>query len=537
MSSPVRSRYKPQRMKRSLLLNGFMATGKSTVAKVLSQRTGVASVDLDARIVSRAGKPIADIFSQDGEARFRELERAELDRLLASSTPQIVALGGGALLRRSVRLDAVERSVVVTLRARPATILQRTAGKAGRPLLVGLDEAGVDDLLAAREMAYAEAHQQVDVDGRTPEEVAGDVLQVWQRDPVGVLVGSSSYSVEVGSGFASERAAEVSVGASRVVLLTDQTVGGLYAADYLAALSERKVMATVFQQAPGEEHKTLGSLERIWMHCLSQGVDRKSVFVGLGGGVMTDIAGFAAATWMRGVPWVSVPTTLLGMVDASVGGKTAVDLPGAKNCVGAFWQPQRVLCDVAHLQSEPSRGVTGALAEVVKTALLGDAEMFSLLEEQSAKVVARDWGLIEQLVRRCIAVKASVVSRDEREGGLRAALNLGHTVGHALEAQGGFGGLSHGEAVSLGLVAALRIGVQLGITPAELSQRTTRLLAALGLPTDLSVHPLAEASVLLGHDKKRGGDSVRFVFCPEPGRTEFKKLGIGELQSIVSALG
>ncbi len=524
-------------MKRSLLLNGFMATGKSTVAKLLTERTGTPVVDLDARIVSRAGKSIARIFAEDGEARFRELERAELGEVLGGGEPRVVALGGGALLRRATRLDALERGVVVSLRAKPETILERTQGDSQRPLLAGRGVAEIEDLLAGRELAYAEAHEVIDVDQRSPEQVADDVLRVWQRDPVAVAAGAASYSVEVGSDFAVARAGEVTADASRVVVLTDETVGKLYVADYVSAVQSHRRPVTAFEQQPGEEFKTPQSLERIWMHCLGHGVDRKSVFIGLGGGVMTDVAGFAAATWMRGVPWVSIPTTLLGMVDASVGGKTAVDLPGAKNCVGAFWQPRRVLCDVKHLRSEPARGVTGALAEVVKTALLGDAEMFDLLERESGAVVKRDWELIAELVRRCIQVKASVVSRDEREGGLRAALNLGHTVGHALEAQGGFGELSHGEAVSLGLVAAMRIGSQLGITPAELGERTTALLRALGLPTDLEQRPMAAAATLLGHDKKRGGDQVRFVFCPELGRVEFKELGISELQRIVSALG
>src|SRR5690606_5654742 len=193
-------------------------------------------------------------------------------------------------------------------------------------------------------------------------------------------------------------------------------------------------------------------------------------------------------------------TTLLGMVDASVGGKTAVDLPLAKNCVGAFWQPRQVFCDVEQLRTEPQRGYTGALAEVVKTALLGDADLFNLIERESASIRAFDIDLVELLVRRCIAVKASIVSQDERESGLRAALNLGHTIGHAVESVGGFGHHTHGEAVSLGLVAALRIGVALGKTSKDLERRGVALLAALGLPTAIEAEPLADAAELLGHD-------------------------------------
>jgi 3-dehydroquinate synthetase len=239
---------------------------------------------------------------------------------------------------------------------------------------------------------------------------------------------------------------------------------------------------------------------------------------------------------MRGVPWVSASTNLQGMVDASVGGKTAVDLPGAKNCVGAFWQPLRVLCDVRHLSSEPERSYRGALSEVIKTALIGDAALLELLEQEAEAVLARDLDLLARVVRRCIAVKANIVSRDEREGSLRAALNLGHTLGHALESYGGYGHLTHGEAVSLGLVAALGIGQRLGVGSAELSQRVVGLLTRFGLPVNLAEQPLREAASLVVNDKKKSGAHVRFVLCQEPGRIEFRSLEVAELVGLAGAL-
>jgi 3-dehydroquinate synthase len=425
---------------------------------------------------------------------------------------------------------------VVTLRADVGTLLERAKGDMSRPLLQGKDREAVEQLLGVRLAAYAEAHASIDVAQRTPEAIADEALTIWRQDPIAVAAGSASYSVEVGSGFAPARTAKYVERASNVVLVTDTTVGALYADRYLRALAEQGVKASVIQLTPGEEHKTISSIEQVWKHCLAHEGDRKTILVGLGGGVATDMTGFAAATWMRGVPWVSIPTTLLGMVDASVGGKTAVDLPGAKNCVGAFWQPLRVHCDISHLTSEPSRGINSGLAEVVKTALIGDPDLFELLQQRAADVARRDWDLIGEIVRRCIAVKARVVSEDERETGFRAALNLGHTVGHALEACDGYGTLTHGEAVSLGLVAALRLGQQHGVTGAQLCQQTERLLAALGLPIDLTSQPLERAAALLGHDKKRGGDSVRFVFCREPGAIEFQSIPLTALREQVCNL-
>jgi 3-dehydroquinate synthase len=265
------------------------------------------------------------------------------------------------------------------------------------------------------------------------------------------------------------------------------------------------------------------------------GADRSSLVVGLGGGVVTDIAGFAAAGWMRGVRWVAIPTTLLAMVDASVGGKTAVDLGQAKNCVGAFWQPAQVFCDVAFSSTEPQRGNT-ALSEVVKTALIGDAPLLDYLEQHASRVLAREPEAITEIVRRCVRVKARVVSEDARERGFRAALNLGHTFGHALEAVAGFDRLSHGEAISLGLVAALRVGERLGVTPQALTRRVTALLVRLGLPTDLSREPIEPAAALLGLDKKRRGSGVKFVLARDAGQIEFRALELRELERMAPDL-
>ncbi len=374
---------------------------------------------------------------------------------------------------------------------------------------------------------------------------------IWQRNPICVASGEQSYVVDVGRDFAPHAVSEtLSNEATAALLVTDRTVNRLYGDAYRDALTSRGHKHTSFALEPGEEHKHIGSLQAIWDHTLRQGADRKLHMIGVGGGVVTDVTGFAAATWMRGVPWFSVPTTLLGMVDASVGGKTAVDLPQAKNCVGAFWQPRQVFCDVGHLRSEPERGFRSGFAEVVKTALVGDAELFDLLERHGGTGGAPKGGaretdltsvfepsLLSSIVRRCIAVKASVVTRDPRENGIRAALNLGHTVGHAIESVGGFGRHTHGESVSLGLVAAFRIGTELGITPRDLTIRVTRLLAALGLPTALEAEPLDAASKLLGYDKKRGGSDVKFVFCPEPGRVVFERLPIARLQELTIQAG
>jgi shikimate kinase / 3-dehydroquinate synthase len=527
-------------MRRPLILNGFMATGKSTVGALVAQATGRPFIDLDRTIESEAATSIESLFATRGEQSFRALERACLQRVLteALGAPQapVIAVGGGALLARELRLRVLDECVVVTLEGTPAELSRRALQQGSRPLLSGPDpEQRVSELLSLRAPSYAEAHARIACEAAL-ESVVEQVREAWSRDELAVAAAEASYAVQTGEGFARARIGALVAESPVCVLVSDKTVSALHAAPIEAALRATGARLIRIDLEPGEAHKNIASVERIWHAALEGGADRKATFVALGGGVVSDMTGFAASTWMRGVRWVGIPTTLLAMVDASVGGKTGVDLASAKNAVGAFWQPSGVLCDVQHLRTESARGFISGLAEVVKTALIGDPELFTLLEEQAEQVAARDGDLTAELVRRSVRVKARIVSCDQRESGLRAVLNLGHTVGHALEAQAGYSALSHGEAVSLGLVAALRLGEALGRTPPELRQRTLSLLRRLGLPATLAGQPLAEATALLGHDKKRAGSAVKFVFARALGQVETESIALSDLRTRVLAL-
>jgi shikimate kinase/3-dehydroquinate synthase len=425
----------------------------------------------------------------------------------------------------------------VTLSAAPETIAARTAADATRPLLASGDRATrIADLLELRAATYAECHAQIDTDAGDVDRHARAALAIWERDPIAVAAGRNSYAVDVGVAIASPRLGELARGATAALLISDENVAPLHRRSLDVGFASAGVSPSVVVLEPGEQRKTLSSVERLWQACLAARLDRKSVVVALGGGVITDLAGFCAASWMRGIRWLGLPTTLLAMVDASVGGKTGFDLGEAKNAVGAFWQPAGVACDVAYLNTEPARGYVSALAEVIKSALIGDAELLGVLEARSDAVLARDPELLTEIVRRSVAVKARIVSRDERESGLRAVLNLGHTVGHALEAQGAFGVLSHGEAISLGLCAALRIGARLGYTPPALAARIEQLLDRFGLPVDLGAQPLAEAAARLDLDKKRTGGALRFVLVRDVADVTYIDLPVAELVNHVRAL-
>jgi shikimate kinase/3-dehydroquinate synthase len=525
-------------MRRPLLISGFMASGKSSVGKRVAELSGRQFVDLDARVEARFGAPVSRIFAERGEAEFRKAEREELGRLLEPSPEPapVVSLGGGCLVRRDVRLMAMDRAVVVALQVSAEDVAERVGPDTTRPNLAGDPRARAEELLELRALAYLEAHERVETRGFSVNDAATRALAVWQRDPVGVASGEASYSVEVGSGIGPERVVAACEPSSSLMLVSDSNVAQLHAAPLEALLAKTGKKLSRFDFVPGEQNKNLASIQAVLEAALAAGLDRKSRFVALGGGVTTDMTGFVAALYLRSVSWIGLPTTLLAMVDASVGGKTGVDLGVAKNAVGAFWQPARVLCDVDYLKTEAERGYRSGLAEVVKTALIGDPELFELLEREVDGVNARDPALLSDIVRRCIRVKARIVSQDPREQGLRAVLNLGHTVGHAVESQAGFERLTHGEAVSLGLVAAVRIGQKLGHTPKELAERTERLLTSLSLQTAIEKEPLTEAAELIGHDKKRAGSKVNFVFARGVGDVFTSPLDLAQLRELTRGL-
>ncbi|MBN1611236.1 MAG: 3-dehydroquinate synthase [Polyangiaceae bacterium] len=496
-------------MQRPLLLNGCSTSAKSLVGASVARTTGRPFVDLD------ASRDVASVSEQSAGMRYGAEERS-LETVLGpwrsgSSPAPVVALRSDTLVVRSTRLVALDEAVVVTLDVAPAP---------------GSAEALATEL---RSPGYAEAHARVAVAGRETGSVCSDVLRVWERDPIVVAAAERSYTVDIGAHSVGSRLSDALGSPSMVLLVSDSNVEPLHGAAVRQAIEAAGHHCVSVTLPAGEEHKNLDTMRGIWEQALVARADRRSVFVGLGGGVVTDVTGFAAAAWMRGVRWVALPTTLLGMVDASVGGKTAVDLLSAKNAVGAFWQPHAVVCDVSLLVTEPQRGYTGALAEVVKTGLIGDPVLLDLLESRAGDVRAHDARLVSELVRRSLRVKARVVSLDECESGHRATLNLGHTVGHALEAEAGYTGLSHGEAVSLGLVAVLRIGQKQGWTPAPVVERTIALLGALGLPVALDRGALGRAVALIAHDKKRAGKTVKLAVVREAGQVALVPVPVDDL--------
>ncbi len=451
---------------RHLALIGFMGAGKTTLGEEVARRLGRPFRDLDREIEAEEG-PIADIFARRGEAAFRELEATRLEQLLASADPMVVALGGGAVTVPRAR-DLLRRKALVVLVPVEVEEAWRRVRGSDRPL--AKDEQQFRRLYAQRQLLYR----------RVADAVAGDVD--------GIVLAAAGIVVEEGG---LDRLGGLVPGEGPVALVTDETVASLYGERAERALGAR--LASTHLLPAGEAAKALSTCERLW-HEL--GLDRGGTIVALGGGCVTDVAGFAASVYLRGIAWVAVPTTLVGQVDAAIGGKTGIDLPQGKNLVGSFHWPARTIIDPALLATLPSREYRGGLAEVVKTGLLAGERLWELPPRE--------------LVRRCAAFKAAVSLRDPRETGERAILNLGHTFAHALEAASGYA-LPHGQAVALGLLAALRLsGLE---EEARLVEETLR-------PRPVAVDRERAWAALL-RDKKGRGGRPRLVLLEAPGKPRY----------------
>jgi 3-dehydroquinate synthase len=514
-----------------------MGSGKSRVAKALAELWRTTAVDLDERIEATAGASVAQIFERHGEARFRALEAEQLSQLLRDESARVVALGGGTVAQADARRQLLRAGTLITLRASLDTLCARVGAGRDRPLLHGVDiRARLSALLAQRREAYSECHAEVSSEGREPWAIAEEIDRVVSDGPLIVPLGLRTYRVEVGPGTRHALMARVRAlgGSKHVLLVTDTGVQEPWATRMERELSEGgKSVITVCLPA-GEEHKNLASVERIWDAALEAGVDRDALVLAVGGGVVGDMAGFAASTILRGVAFAQLPTTLLAMVDSSVGGKTGIDRPQGKNLIGSFYQPRFVIADIEMLTTLPAAERRAGLAEVVKSAWLDGEASVQLLEQSAEALVAGDLVALADAVRMSVALKARIVTEDETESGVRALLNLGHTVGHAIEAASGFGALRHGEAVALGMVAAFRLAVRLGRASNEQMERAVRLLARMELPVDLDRHLDERTLAFMSADKKRAGGKLRFIVPGAPGATELVPLALDEVKRLVS---
>jgi 3-dehydroquinate synthase len=498
-----------------VVLVGLPGSGKSTVAPLLAARLGRGCVDTDAEVESRLRMPVSRVFEELGEPRFRAEERAVVERALASPQPLVVAAGGGLIAQHGAPELLRRHATVVLLDAGDPVLLDRLGTQAGsRPLLAAAPETSLHHLRSARMAAHGHVQLRIHVDSLAPEAVADEIAAALDG---GVRVGTKHpYLVRVGGGAAEHVGAHVPAPARRVALITDDAVAGI--ADGIASdLRRDGLTATVIPLAGGEDAKRWETVGALLERCGDAGLERDDCIVAVGGGSIGDVAGLVAATYLRGVAWIVVPTTLLAMVDSAIGGKTAVNLRRGKNLAGVFWQPRAVLCDPGVLGTLSDRAFRSAFAEIVKSAMVGAGDLAALVERHLAASLARDPAALAELIRGCCELKAEVVAGDERESGRRAILNYGHTVGHAVEALTGLGaGLDHGEAVAFGMRVAGALSIEESGCPRDDIARQDELLDACGL----SQRPALAAGAIadhLGTDKKARGGVPRWVLLRRRG--------------------
>jgi shikimate kinase/3-dehydroquinate synthase len=475
---------------------GFMGAGKSTAAVAAARAVGAEPVDVDRLIEQRHGRSIPEIFAHEGEGAFRATEERVTLELLNRAAGKVLALGGGAVGHASVR-QALRGHLVIWLDIGVEEAWRRCAAS-DRPL--ARDRAAFDRLYAEREPLYAGL-----ADATVPADRAhamGEVVSALAGLPEGARMlwaasRSGDYPAFIGDGLLGRFWPETVTG--RRFLVSDGNVAPLYA----GALEPVAGRITIM---PGEQSKTVAHAEIVWTELARAGMTRQDVLVALGGGVVGDVAGFCAATYQRGVRYVQVPTSLVAQVDSAYGGKTGIDLAEAKNYVGAYHQPSAVIADPLTLRSLPAAEVAAGYAEVLKTALIAGGELWERIRAGAEPAAP-------EVIAACVRTKLRIVAHDERDAGLRQVLNLGHTVGHAIEAVTGFARYRHGEAVALGLLAALRLSDR-----RDLRDEVRELLRAHGLPTTLEDADPDAVVIATARDKKRvGAGPVPFVLLEAPG--------------------
>jgi shikimate kinase/3-dehydroquinate synthase len=491
-----------------IFLYGPPGTGKSTVGKKLADNLKLPFIDLDRVIETNAGMSIPQIMEQQGESAFRDFESAALKNLLAEKE-SVLALGGGALLRDENRAFAESNGQVILFMAELSTLLERLHYESGnRPLLAGDLREKLSALLVIRGEHYNSFPLLIHVDGKTAEQNTRHIQIALGRHHLSAM---GEYDVIVG-----QVSSLKNFPMQNPIIVTDDNVAKFHLEKMKSVLQASGFEPKVVIVPAGEAHKNLETISALWKSFLENGLDRKSTVIALGGGVVTDMAGFAASTYMRGINWIAVPTTLLSMVDASLGGKTGFDLPEGKNLIGAFYPPKLVLADPQLLSTLPEAELISGMAEVVKHGIISDLELFSLC------LRGLDWvkDNLEEVVKRAMAVKIKVIEEDPYEKGFRAALNLGHTVGHAVELVSKFN-LRHGEAIAIGTVAEAKYSARIGLAGVGLVEAVTESFKSLGLPVQIPDEMSREEIIrVMRVDKKKNAKSIRFALPVEIGKVE-----------------
>jgi 3-dehydroquinate synthase len=544
--------------KANIILTGFSFTGKSAVGREVARRIGWRFADIDDEIVALAGKDIPDIFAQDGEERFRELERQVLNPICEKER-LVIATGGGAVVDPRNRELISRRGVVICLEATPETIHQRLIAAQEtyhtvRPLLAVDDPLQhIRSLKAARQPWYDTADWSVHTDNLTMDHVVERVIHgfrqvsAYNSDPAYfrdssfvVTTATASYPVFIGwetLGELGSRMLQTGL-SSHANIISDEDVFPHYGSQASESLRAAGFSIESSVLPSGETTKTTDSAGRLYDWLVDHRTERGHALVALGGGMVGDLAGFVAATFLRGLPLVQVPTTLIAMADSSIGGKVAVNHPQAKNIIGAFYQPHLVIIDAITLSTLPERELTSGWAEVIKHAMILDPGFLLFLESNVERLVSLEADSTIEAIRCSGALKAMVVSEDERESGKRMVLNYGHTIAHGLEAATGYERFLHGEAVAIGMMGAAMLSERLGLLSEDTMARQRHLLQRFDLPISCSGVDVAGVVRAMELDKKVREKAVRWVLLQGIGEPVLQDdVPLEQVASVIEELG
>jgi len=512
----------------NIYFTGFMASGKTRIGKLLASHLKRPYIDSDTYIVERAKKSIAEIFEQDGEAKFRELEK-EAIREISKKKNVVVSLGGGAITQ-SENVHVIRSSgILICMKAEPEILCERIGRNNSRPLMAGLEPDArlekINTMLSAREKYYALADFSIDSNEGPPEERVLpqiiEALKLWEHLVTRVELSSGvCYPIFIGKNIL--KYVQVLLKKlklfpqNEILVCTDSNIAKKQN-DNLKMLCKKTGESKSFVFPAGENSKQLEVLNRLWTFMLKNRYSRKSCLLQFSGGVVGDMAGFAAATYQRGISFVQIPTSLLAMVDSSVGGKVAINHTEGKNMIGAFYQPKAVMCDLSVLKTLPKEEFRAGLAEIVKYGIIYDGDFFQWIEKNANAIIEKDFAALKYMVKRSCEIKSAVVGEDELELGLRAILNYGHTFGHAIEKITDYKKFSHGIAVGLGMRVAGRLSTITGRWTAKEENRQNELLTKFRIPKTLTQYKV-ELSLravwnAMASDKK-AEKKTRFYILP-----------------------
>ncbi len=523
-------------MANNIVLIGFMGAGKDTVGRILASKTNRQLISTDELIEISEGRMISDIFGCKGEKYFRDKESAVL-RVIQELPNLIIATGGGMVIREQNRQRLQKMGKVVHLDAPISRLFARSGIDGKRPL--AKNKSFFTELYKQRRKLYNFCDFRIDASHKTPSEIANLIIKKFNlpktitRTAVKkrmVNAESKKYGVLIGNSILTQ-ALKIIPAAKRIAIVSNPLISSLYRSRLMQGLSKRNSLIHEYILPDGEKYKNINHAQKIYHYLLKNNFDRSDLIIALGGGVISDLAGFVASTYKRGIKFVIIPTTLLGQVDAGIGGKTGIDL-AVKNSIGTFYQPELVIIDIDFIQTLCPKHFNNGLAEVIKCAAIADPALFSLLEQNIDRIKHRDPIILEKMISRCVMIKGKIVEQDEREeSGQRLILNFGHTIGHAIERLSNYR-IDHGAAVAIGMVQEARMANRLGYLSDKDQQRLNALISNYGLPVSQTKKmKIADLEQSLKQDKKIRKSTLSLPLLSGIGRVKIKEVAWEKLLS------